>query len=512
MAIALRGTLNDLEGNANNGNDVTLTFDTITPPLVDDYVILFGGHGIGTTTLADPSGYTLIAKHETTAPIFGMWYKKMTSTPDLTVVGSGGGNNADGVAYCCWVLSGIDTTTPEDATATTTGPTTSTNPDPASITTVTNNAWVIPCAGGTVNDTTPGTISGYAEQLDRARNETNPFTATGSTFEKASFGAEDPGAWSSMASSTWYAITAAFRPAPVGDLTVTPGVGSLSLTGLVPIVIQTFSIDVPVGSLTLTGAIPTVVIPTDIEIPVGVGSLTLTGQVPTAVQTFSIDVPVGSLILTGQVPTIVRGTVIEIPVGSLTLTGFAPTLIQTFSVVPGTGTLILTGLAATVEITHIRDPPVGSLTLTGFVPTANITQSIPIPVGSLTLTGQVPTIIQTFSIDVPVGSLTFRDPQFSLQTEDSFNLLKEDGGLLLTQAGLAPTAIQTFSIPVPVGSLALTGFIPTLAVTQSIPVPVGSLSLTGFVPTVIQTYWYLKISLISSSGLPTWCATSLKST
>lgn len=212
MAIALRGTLNHLAGSINNGGNVTLTFDVTTPPLENDYVVVFGGHGIGTTTLADPSGYTLIAKHETTSPIFGMWYKKMTATPDLTVVGDGGGTNTDGVAYGCWVLSGVDQTTPLDVTATTAGPTTSTNPDAPSITPVTENAWVIPCALSEVSDNSPGTVSGYSNQLDIRRVETNPVTIAGATFDSGVVDAEDPAAWDSWSSGLWYAITAAFRP------------------------------------------------------------------------------------------------------------------------------------------------------------------------------------------------------------------------------------------------------------------------------------------------------------
>ena len=69
-----------------------------------------------------------------------MWYRRMGATPALSVLCSGGGNNSDGVAYGCYVLSGVDTVTAEDATATTAGPTTSTNPDPASITTA-NTDW-----------------------------------------------------------------------------------------------------------------------------------------------------------------------------------------------------------------------------------------------------------------------------------------------------------------------------------------------------------------------------------
>ncbi len=219
MTIALRGTLNHLIGSSNNGGDVTLTFDTITPPLVDDIVVVFGGHGIAVTTLAAPgAGYTQIGIHTGSAPIFGMWYKRMGATPDLSVVCSGGGDNDDGVAYGCWVLSGVDTTTAEDATATTAGPTTSTNPNAPSITTNNVNAWVIPTAGSDNRDTSPGTVSGYSNQLNVNRNETNDVTVAGATFENPEADAEDPAAWSSWSSSTWYTITAAFREQVSADV------------------------------------------------------------------------------------------------------------------------------------------------------------------------------------------------------------------------------------------------------------------------------------------------------
>ncbi len=221
MAIALRGT--SQTGNANNGGNVTLTFDTITPPLVDDIVVVFGGHGKGVTTLAAPgTGYTQIGIHTGSEPIFGAWYKRMGATPDLTVLCSGGGDSNDGVAYGSVVYSGVDTVTAEDVTATTAGPTTSTNPDPASITTVTANAFVLAMAGSAVFDSSPGTIIGYTDQITSTRNETNDLTAAFARVDAGAVDAEDPGAWDTWASGGWYAITAALRPAtsplPVSEI------------------------------------------------------------------------------------------------------------------------------------------------------------------------------------------------------------------------------------------------------------------------------------------------------
>ncbi len=212
MAISLRGT--SQTGTRINGNDVTLTFDVATPPLTDHLVIVFGGHGVTETTLADPgSGYTQIAIHTGTAPIFGAWYKKMGATPDTSVVCNGGGNVDDAVAYGCVTYSGVDTITPLDQTTVTVGPTASTNPNCGSITTQTVNAFVLAFAGSDIRDLAPGTVADYTDQLNEQRNDTEDFTTAFARIDAGAIGAEDPAAWGAWATSTWYAITAALRPA-----------------------------------------------------------------------------------------------------------------------------------------------------------------------------------------------------------------------------------------------------------------------------------------------------------
>lgn len=528
MAIALRGALNHITATSNNGNDVTLTLDTITPPLVDDIIVVFGGHGIGTTTLSAPSGntsgsYIQIGIHTGTAPIFGMWFQKMGATPDTSILCSGGGNTADAGDYGCYVLSGVDTTTAQDAAATTAGPTTSTNPNPASITTVTNDAWVIPCAGNDVFDGTPGTISGYINDLAASRNETNDLGIAAATLEKSTFGAEDPGAWSTWSSGTWYAITAAFRPAVAADITIPVPVGSLVLTGLAPVavvnrtlspatatlvltgeiptLVQTFNHirAPPVGSLTATGLVPTPLVGRTIAVPVGSLTATgfapptvlqpsdfglrLTGFVPTVTVTTgdtTIPVDAGALTISGLIPTI--ATSVQVGAGSLSLSGSVPTVIQEFSADPGVGTLTLagqiptlatgvqvgagslsvTGFAPTLIQEFSQDIPAGSLVLSGSVPSLNITQSVPVPAGSGVFSGSVPLLLQTFSIDIPVGSGVF--------------------------TGFIPTVVQEFSAEIPVGNISISGLIPTLNITQTVPIPAGSGVFAGSIPTLLQTF------------------------
>lgn len=217
MAITIVGT--PQVGNAINGGDLTLTFDVT--PSENDVVVVFGGSSRFATPNpgAPGSGYTQIALYATVSLFFGAWYKRMGASPDSSVVCHGSGTVTEAAAYGCYVLRGVDTTTFLDAAATTAGLTTSTNPDCPSITTVTNNAWVIAVAGSKVYDTTPGTVSGYSNQYNTAGNDNNDITVAGATLEKTTAGAENPAAWSSWASGNWYAITIAVRPAVTSTTT-----------------------------------------------------------------------------------------------------------------------------------------------------------------------------------------------------------------------------------------------------------------------------------------------------
>ena len=89
-----------------------------------------------------------------------------------------------------------------------------------------------------------------------------------------------------------------FSP-PTGQLSITPGAGSLALTGFSPSIAISLLV-IPSGSISLTGFAPTVTAPWTSE--PGVGALTLSG--------FS--------------PAIFIGRIVVPPAGSLALTGFAP--------------------------------------------------------------------------------------------------------------------------------------------------------------------------------------------
>jgi len=237
MTITLVGT--PQVGNTTNGGNVTLTFSTT--PLENDYVVVYGGTGGSPAPSAPGTGYTQIALGGA-ASRFGVWIKKMSSSPDASVLCRGNSVTSAAVAYGCYVFRGVDGTTPQDATATTaTG--ISTNPNPASITTVTDAAWVLAFGNGNVNDATPGTISGYSNQYNTTANDTEPITVAGATLEKATAGAENPAAWSSWADSEWYTVTVALRPAATGwtNIAKVNGIASSAISKVDDIAVASIS-------------------------------------------------------------------------------------------------------------------------------------------------------------------------------------------------------------------------------------------------------------------------------
>lgn len=212
MAITIVGT--PQVGSAANGADVTLTFSTT--PSQNDVVIVFGGHSytFGGAATAPGTGYTQIGLYSSGGALFfGAWYKRMGASPDSSVVCKGSGVSSDSTAYGCYVLRGVDTTTAMDAAGTTAGLSVGTNPDAASITTVTDNAWVIPVAGSKVNDAAITAPSGYSNHYTIAQADTASMTVAGATLEKTTAGAENPASWTNWATGSWYAITIAVRPA-----------------------------------------------------------------------------------------------------------------------------------------------------------------------------------------------------------------------------------------------------------------------------------------------------------
>jgi len=193
-----------------NGANVTITLPT---SLQNDVVYVFGGFSRTATPGVSTSGYTnLVDVINGTLCHLYVGRKIMGATPDTSVTCLGSGNAQDATAYTAMVFRGEDTTTPEDATTTTANAATG-NPDPPSITTVTNGAWVLAIGLSAGNNATITGPSGYSNLNTSQDTDTRPINAMGATKEITTAGAENPGAYSGLPSNSVCSASVAIRPA-----------------------------------------------------------------------------------------------------------------------------------------------------------------------------------------------------------------------------------------------------------------------------------------------------------
>lgn len=192
----------------------SLTGGIGSAPLADDIVIVavFG------TNSSDQdisiSGYEEVADlyaNGTNDTNFGVFLKKMGGSPDTTVTIP----SLTGVLAVVYVLRGVDTTTPQDTTATTATKTNSGIPDPAAINTVTDDAMIVILSAtrDSSNFTAP---SGFSNSV----KEQSTSSVLVASKIKATAGSDNPGVWSGIffdsSSKTTASVTMALRPAGAG--------------------------------------------------------------------------------------------------------------------------------------------------------------------------------------------------------------------------------------------------------------------------------------------------------
>lgn len=112
-----------------------------------------------------------------------------------------------------------------------------------------------------------------------------------------------------------------------GGVNVTPGVGSIGITGLAPTLDIPFAVTPGVGEIGITGQVPTIELPRNMA--PGVGSIGITGYVPTVSVPQVILPGVGAVSVVGLVPTVDAGgdpVSVSPGTGAVAIVGFAPTL------------------------------------------------------------------------------------------------------------------------------------------------------------------------------------------
>ena len=185
----------------------------------------------------------------------------------------------------------------------------------------------------------------------------------------------------------------AFRlVAAAGDVTATPGAGSLTLTGQAPSVSASASVSPGVASLTITGYAPTVSAGSDATAAPGAGSLALTGLAPTVSASASVAPAAGAVVITGQSPTVAASASVSPAAANLTLTGQAPTVAASSTATPGVGGLTLAGNAPTVTASAVVSPTPGAVVITGYAPAVSASVAASPAIAELVLTGHAPTV------------------------------------------------------------------------------------------------------------------------
>jgi hypothetical protein len=318
-----------------------------------------------------------------------------------------------------------------------------------------------------------------------------------------------------------------------------PEVGELSLTGKVPETINSGEVIVSVPyselilysvrGLQLKGIAPTVVISLAVSSP-DKGTLSLTGKVPTLAYSWTIEPAKGELLLTsyapfiqefvaqpdktalalaGQTPKVKRGPPVQITVPRLSLAthGYNTTRAYGF---------LLVGHAPTYEVPGVFYPTSVDLTLTTYAPEA-INTSVPpvevlVPQGQeLALTGVWPvlgivnpnqedTFILTGYEPLAESSSPFFFPAVGTLQLDGIQIISDVEGLapeaLLSLTGQQPNTQAATIIP-GTGSLSLTGY----QVSLNPEPPAALLSLTGSI-------LYTRRTVTPSAGAVTLSSTA----
>lgn len=216
----------------------------------------------------------------------------------------------------------------------------------------------------------------------------------------------------------------AFAALFLTDGVIKPGVGAVTMAGLVPEILDPFG-EVYRRRVTLVGHIPTLELTLPVDQTVvepGVGFVTMEGREPALLTEITLTPDVGLTIVQGVAPAMGSERVLVPDVGLATIGGLSGNALGEGQYAPTSGLLVIQGLAPTVsgELTlpGVVNPGVGTAVLQGRTPSALPENAIRPDVGFAQVQGLAPTL----ELTEPVNAATL-----------------EPGVGLVTLDGLAPT-------------------------------------------------------------------------
>lgn len=227
MAIALKGSASPLV--TGTASPITLDLTNIGAASGDFICMLLGAYATGGASLSS-TGYTLDGAGLSTPPAPDLSVKdlyRLFQTGDTNPSAADGSSPGNGYGGLLFGFSGVDQTTPLDATTVAGAIAASTTPQPTGITTVTDNAVVVSMIVSTLNTSggiTVGTANGFTTILSGTSYvNTTRALAFAATYKLiASHGAVTCPVYSQASSKDSVGITLALRPASAAALTSMP--------------------------------------------------------------------------------------------------------------------------------------------------------------------------------------------------------------------------------------------------------------------------------------------------
>jgi len=449
--------------------------------------------GSATITLDDFTEFTNL--DEGTVSLVAGWRKITSSEPTSYTISHGGGNEI--VSTLQYEVQGaVDPASTAPIAFNTTGGTG--NPDPPDHTTGgggDDHLFMALCGVDRRSITGfPSNMTAGSVEVSIGAGGANDVSCGGDTHQLNDDGTFNPANFVITGGTDgWCAYTIRF--VPTNDKIVTPGAGSIVLTGQIPISLKAELGQPTAGTVAITGQIPALDI--SLDIPVGAGAVVLTGQTPVSSLGLFAFPANGSVILTGQTPVSKLDITINVPTaggwgqggwgepawggeGSPKITGQIPIAQIGTTAIPGAGSIVIAGQVPVPLIAVLFQPGVGSIVLTGFAPSLG---SVALPgAGSVVITGQAPISLKSELSQPGAGSivLTGQVPGVNV------NLIRAPGAGSIILAGQTPISLKAELPQINVGAIVITGFIPTVieeGADDEVIVPdTGSVLLTGQVP------------------------------
>lgn len=276
---------------------------------------------------------------------------------------------------------------------------------------------------------------------------------------------------------------------PAGNVTVTPGKASLTLTRFTPSVVTPRTVTPGVAALTTTKFAPSVRI--GVQVVPGVKALALSPQTPTVTATQNKVVTPGTVAvaITRFAPSVLTPRLVTPGVVALTITRFAPTIRTPVVVTPGTKALTLTGFVPTVLTPRTVTPGTKSVVITVFAPVVTAGTSSPQTVTpgvvALTLTRFAPTISASNSTVVTPATVSLVvSPKIPSVTAPA---LVTPGVKTTTITRFAPVVTAPAVVTPPTRALVLTRLVPTVTAPAVVTPGVKATTITRFAPSVVAS-------------------------